>query len=154
MKPALKNTLIISGLLIGAVALFAFEKVQKLKQVFEKLLIEPTNIRNLKISLNNISFVTDILLTNPTEESFDVSGYIATLTRLNFFYNGKYLGTAKPTLTEIDVPAKNQLIVKDIPVIISTGAVLQNFNDLTNFDMNNLSVEAVVLIAGKEYYIN
>lgn len=154
MKPAVKNTIIFGGLLLGAIALFALEKVEKLKRVFEKLLIEPKNIREVKLSLQTISFVTDILLTNPSEESFDVSGYVATLSRLNFFYKGKYLGTAKPTLTEINVPANNKLELKNIPVVLSTSSLLQNVSEIYAFSVDNLTVEAVITIAGKDYYIN
>lgn len=153
MKPAVKNTLIVSGLLLGAVALFAYEKIERLKRVFENLIIRPKNFRELKVSLTNISFVVDLLITNPTNENFDVSGYVATLRRVNFFYNGNYVGTAKPQISEIDIPAKNQLQLNNIPVVLPAKAILQNIMEITAFDLNKLSVEAVVSIAGTEYYI-
>lgn len=153
MKPVVKKTIIIGSLIIGAVFAFSAQKYNDLKRVFEQLTMKPKNIRDLKVSLSNISFVTDLLFTNPTNEAFDVSGYIATLTRLNFFYNGKYVATAKPTITDVNIPAKNQLEINNIPVVIPAQSVLDNLQEIMSFDVNNLSVEAVIEVAGKEFYI-
>ena len=48
---------------------------------------------------SSISFLTDVLLVNRSNEALSVQGYFANLKRLNFFYSGKYIGTAKPVVT-------------------------------------------------------
>lgn len=153
MKPVVKKIVIGSALVIGALAFMSFRKIQKLKRIFEQLQIKPVGIKNFKATLTDIRFDTDILFVNPTNEVFDISGYVASLVRLNFFYSNNYIGTAKPTVTEITIPAQNQLLFKNIPVVLPTSAILQNLMTLTAFDINKLEVEAVISVAGKEYFI-
>lgn len=153
MKPTVKKIVIGSAILIGALAFIGWRKVEKLKRIFEQLQIKPTSVRSLKISLTDIRFDVDILFSNPTNEVFDISGYVASLVRLNFFYSNNYIGTAKPVVTEITIPAQNQLLFKNIPVVLPTSAILNNLMALTAFDVNKLEVEAVIQIAGKEYFI-
>lgn len=141
------------GVATVAGSVYAYNKVQKLIKVFEQITISPKNISNLKISLKQISFTTDLLFSNPTNENFDVSGYVATLVRLNFFYNGNYMATAKPIVNEITIPAQNQLLFKNIPIVLSTENLVYQLNDLINFDTNKLTVEAVVKVGNTEYYI-
>lgn len=153
MKPIIKKALIVSGVSLALLGVLAYNKVQKLKRVFESLKIEPKNIKNLKISLTSITFTTDILFVNPTNEDFLVSGYVASLKRLNFFYSGKYIATIKPVINEISIPANNQLLFKNLPVVLPTAEILGSIMELTAFDINKLTIEAFIDVAGSEYSI-
>lgn len=153
---ALKTrTKIIIGVvvLITLITFYGYRKAMKLKALFEKITISPSGFRNLKMSLTDIRLDVDVVFYNPTGDNFEVSGYIATLSRLNFFYNGKYLATAKPILSEISIPANNQLKISNIPVVLPTASVVAYAMDFLNFDLNKLTVEAVVEVAGTEIFI-
>lgn len=149
------STKIIIGVIvfIALISFYGYRKAVKLKALFEKITISATGFRNLKVSLNDIRLNVDVEMFNPTGDNFEVSGYIATLSRLNFFYNGKYLATAKPQLSEISIPANNQLKISNIPVVLPTASVLAYATDFLTFDFNKLSVEAVIEVAGTEIFI-
>ncbi|CAM4178681.1 MULTISPECIES: hypothetical protein [Flavobacterium] len=153
MKPILKKAILISGVSFAIVGVLAYNKVQKLKRVFEKLEIKPVSVRNLKVSFTAITFTTDILFVNPTSEEFSVSGYVASLKRLNFFYSGKYIATIRPVINEIEIPANNKLLFKNLPVELPSGEILGSIMELTSFDINKLSIEAFIDVAGSEYSI-
>lgn len=153
---ALKTkTKVIIGIvvLIALITFYGYRKAMKLKALFEKITISASGFRNLKMSLTDIRFDIDVIMFNPSGDNFEVSGYIATLNRLNFFYNGKYLATAKPLLSEISIPANNQLKISNIPVVLPTASVLAFTMDFLSFDINKLTVEAVIEVAGTEIYI-
>ena len=153
---ALKTkTKIIIGIVVILVLIsfYGYKKAMKLKALFEKITISPTGFRNLKMSLSDIRLNVDVSMFNPTGDNFEVSGYIATLNRLNFFYNGKYLATAKPVLSEISIPANNELKISNIPVVLPTSSVLAYAMEFLTFDINKLSVEAVIEVAGTEIFI-
>lgn len=153
---ALKTkTKIIIGIVVILVLIsfYGYKKAMKLKALFEKITISPTGFRNLKMSLSDIRLNVDVSMFNPTGDNFEVSGYIATLNRLNFFYNGKYLATAKPLLSEISIPANNELKISNVPVVLPTSSVLAYAMEFLTFDINKLSVEAVIEVAGTEIFI-
>lgn len=139
--------------LLALISFYGYKKAMKLKALFEKLEIKPTGFRELKTSLTDIRLKIDIVFINPATEDFEVSGYIAQLNRLNFFYKGVYLATAKASLSEISIPAKNELKISNIPVVLPTASVVANLVEFTIFDINKLSVEAVIEVAGTEFYI-
>lgn len=153
---ALKTkTKVIIGIvvLIALITFYGYRKAMKLRALFEKITISASGFRNLKMSLTDIRFDIDVIMFNPSGDNFEVSGYIATLKRLNFFYNGKYLATAKPVLSEISIPANNQLKISNIPVVLPTASVVAFTMDFLSFDINKLTVEAVIEVAGTEIYI-
>lgn len=153
---ALKTkTKIIIGIVVILVLIsfYGYKKAMKLKALFEKITISPTGFRNLKMSLSDIRLNVDVSMFNPTGDNFEVSGYIATLNRLNFFYNGKYLATAKPVLSEISIPANNELKISNVPVVLPTSSILAYAMEFLTFDINKLSVEAVIEVAGTEIFI-
>lgn len=153
MKPTTKKILIGAGIGLAIVSYLAYEKINKIKEIFAQIDIVPKAVRNLKISFSSISFLTDVLLVNRSNEALSVQGYFANLKRLNFFYSGKYIGTAKPVVSEIEIPVNNELLFKNIPVELPASTILTNIVELSSFDFNKLTVEAVIEVAGKEFYI-
>lgn len=141
------------GAFLLLVTYLGYAKAKKLQAIFDKILINVTGFRNLNASLTDIRFNVDIELTNPTGEDFSVNGYFVTLTRLNFFYKGKYLATAKPQIETVLVPANNKLKISNIPVVLPTASVVAYAMEFLTFDINNLSVEAVIEVAGSEILI-
>ncbi|WP_445714053.1 hypothetical protein [Flavobacterium sp.] len=149
------KTKIIIGVIviIALISFYGYRKAMKLKALFEKITISASGFRNLKMSLTDIRFDIDVTMFNPAEENFEISSYLATLKRLNFFYNGKYLATAKPMISDISIPANNQLKISNIPVVLPTASILAFTMDFLSFDINKLTVEAVIEVAGTEIFI-
>ena len=148
-----KNIILGSLIVLILIAIYGYNKALKLKAIFEKMQIMPIAIRNLKISLTDIRFITDVIMKNPTADDFDINGIFVKLKRMNFFYNNVYMATTKNEITDISIPAHNELRINNISVVLPTTTILQNIMTITNFDINKLSVEAVVEIAGREIYI-
>jgi hypothetical protein len=148
-----KKILIGSVLFLVLLSIYGYSKAKKLKAIFEQITLSPVGFRNLKVSLKDIRFNIDVEMKNPTSDNFDVSGYIASLKRLNFFYKGGYLATAKPELNSISIPANNKVRISNIPVIVPTDSVLKYAVEFLNFDINKLDIEAVVDVAGSEFFI-
>jgi hypothetical protein len=149
------STKIIIGVILFLVliSLYGYKKAKKLKAIFEQITINPTGFRNLKMSLTDIRLDVDVEMFNPTTDNFDVSGYIVTLNRLNFFYNGKYLATAKPLLSEVSIPANDRLKISNVPVVLPTSSIVAYAMEFLTFDFAKLSVEAVIEVAGTEIFI-
>jgi hypothetical protein len=141
------------GIAIAISVGIAYNKIQKLKKTFEKITIEPINLRNVKITQGNINFNVDVLFFNPTSENFSIKGYVVNLKSVKFFYKGQYIATANAVFSEISIPANNQLVVKNIPVSAPVLSVLQNVVSLIDFKVQDLKVVAVIEIAGKEFII-
>ena len=141
------------GLFLLLVSYLGYKKAKKLQAIFEKISITVKSFRNLKISLSDIRLNVDVEMFNPTGEDFDVSGYLVTLSRLSFFYKGKYLATARPELDTVLIPANNKLKIENIPVVLPTASVVAYAMEFLSFDINKLSVEAVINVAGTEVFI-
>ena len=142
--------------IVGIVAVssfYAYNKFLKLQAIFEKIDIKISSIRNIKLSLKEIRFTTDIKMINPTQEDFNINGYVATLKRFNVFYLSKYVATTKLSLTALEIPRQNELVIKNIEVIVPTSSIFKNIQDFLSFSQDNVSVEAVIEVAGREIYI-
>jgi hypothetical protein len=154
MTNKVKYILISLGIIAVGTSVIAANKIATLKNIFDKMTIVPVGISKLKINLTSISFLLDIKITNPTGDDFAISGFsVASLRKLNIFYKGNYLGSAAANITEISIPKQNELIIHDIPVEVATQAILQNIMTITNISINDITIEAVVSVAGNEYKI-
>lgn len=148
-----KKIAIIATTGIAVVGYYLYKRVQELKEIFLNLNITPVGLKNLKINTTQITFDTDLLIVNTTEKDLNINGYFAQLVRLNLFYDNKYIGTTKPVVSEIAIPSRNQLLFKNLPVIIPVTNIISAVLNFTNFNLDKLSVEAVFRVGGKEYYI-
>lgn len=149
----MKKILFISALVLGGLAYLGWRKVENLKEHFSKLKILPIGVSDFKATLKEIRFKVDVQIYNPEPESFDVSGIIATLKRLNVYWKGQFLATGSLNITSISIPAKDKLILHDIEVIVPLTNVMQVLTVLDTISVNDLQVEAVVEALGENYLI-
>lgn len=150
--------LIVGGLAVAGIIAFTANKVIVLKAVFDKMKIWPTNIKNFKISLTEISFSLDFNIQNPTNQNFSVTGAsIVRIKRVSAYRNGTFIGVAEVNLTEIDIPANSVVPLQNLPFKISVQSVLDNLATLSDFTvaslMTGLTIEAVVEVLGTDYVI-
>ena len=150
--------------IIGVVLVFVllgyygYSKAQKLIAIFQQMTMEPKNVGNFKVSLSSIDFTLDVMLTNPTVDSFDINSFgIASVKSIDIYYKKIYIATSSVNITSISVPAKDQLIIYDIPVSVPPKLFVTNpalvYELATNFDLNQVITHAVIEIAGVQINI-
>jgi len=150
--------LIVGGLAIAGILAFTANKVIVMKAVFDKMKIWPSNIRNFKISLTEISFSLDFMIQNPTNQNFSVTGgSLVKIKRVSAYRNGKFIGVAEVNLKEIDIPAESTVNLDNLPFKISIQNVLDNLATISDFTvaslMTGLTIQAAVEVLGVEYLI-
>lgn len=156
----LKNVAIIAGLFIAGSALLAINKVKGLASIFDHMTIKPNSFpKQVKTTLTSITFNIDIRISNPTKEPFAVSGYIATLKRIDVFYKDNFIGSADLLLDEISVPANGHTILRDVRIAVAPAVLLQNIMTLaqqltTSMNLNDLKFIGVIDVLGTEYIVN
>jgi hypothetical protein len=153
-----KNIILPLAAILAFVLLYGYTKAKKLIGVFDKITIEPDKISFPDLSWTRIKFNIDIMLTNPTQESFDVSGYgVAKLKKIHLFWKGTYIATSTVNLVEISIPSNNQLTIHDIPVEIPTKFILQNVKLIQSmfddFDVKYLTTTGILEVAGNDIEI-
>lgn len=138
---------------IGLLVYFGWQKIQKLKTVFEKINIELAGIRDLKITSQVIEFKANVKFINYTNEDFSVNGYFVKLKTLNFYYKGKFIGNANPNLVQVSVPKYNELVIENIPASVPLSSIFTNLTEIPTFNADNLTVKAIVSVANNDFLI-
>jgi len=149
-----KKLLVAGGLTLAAFTIYGFKKVESLKAVFDRMTIKPTRVSSIKVDLNKVSFNIDILIENPTNTGFALTGAsIASLKRIMVYRDGVSLGTVEVNMQSIDIAAYSSAAITNLPFTISTESVLYNLITASSFDMNKLKIIAIVGVLGAEYVI-
>jgi hypothetical protein len=149
-----KTIFITAGLVVVGMSLMAYQKVQTLIQIFDRMTIKPSGISGFVPGLVQIRFKLDFKITNPTNEAFSVTGAsIARLKKIVAYYNGQYMGMAELNLEAIEIPARSFTVLKEIPFTVSTQNLLSNLLTATDLDLNKLTLLAGIEVLGKEYII-
>jgi hypothetical protein len=152
--------IIISIIVVLALfAIYGYNKAKTLLAVFDKMTIEPAGISNIDLSFKRIKFNLDVLLTNPTIEDFSVSGFgIASVKSISVFYDGIFVATSLVNITDISIPAENQIVLHDIVVEVPKPLefVADNYPiissmiaDFNNFKISKITTTAVIEVAGQ-----
>lgn len=147
------KVLIGAGFFIGLLAYLGYNKFQRLKKVFEYINIELVGIKNLKISNKSIDFNVNVKFVNRSSEDFSINSSLVKLKTLNFYYKGKFVGTAHPNLVQISIPKYNELVVENIPATIPVSAIFSNLNEILSFNADYITIDAIVMVAGYEFII-
>ena len=153
-----KKVIIGVVLVFVLLGIYGYNKAQKLIAIFSNMTMEPKSVGNFKASTTSIDFTLDVLLKNPTVDSFDINSFgIASVRSIDIYYKNVYLATSIVNITSISVPAKDQLIIYDIPVSVPPKLFLTNpalvWELATNFDLNQVITHAVIEIAGVQISI-
>ena len=152
----LKKILLVSVGLITVGGIYAWQKIQKLKAIFDKIEMAPVDISNLHLDgkLEYVSFNCDVKMTNPTNDDFFVTGSVlADLKQILFYYKGKYIATSDVNMNELSIPAKSFVIIKKIYVQVNFDTAIDLLPEAMNFSMNNITCTAKVQALGSEFLI-
>ena len=161
MKPAVKNFLIIGGLLVTALAVAGAKKLKNLQYAFSMMTIsqhgwiDPSKVELIRPFKPDgiMRFKTNVILVNKSLEDFSLNGgYVASLTKLAFIYNGTTIGFANVYINTINVPAVGQTIIENIPVELPTANILNNIANIPDM-VNKFKIIGYVDVLGTEYII-
>lgn len=154
MKPIIKKTLLIAGGALIVSSILGFKKFEKVKAIFDQMDIVPDWVSKLNLSWDRVKFSLDIKLINNSNDDLFVTGSgVAELKQVIIFFKNNYLATVNVSLSEISIPSKNVLIVKNIPVEVSTGTALSNASSFLNVKVSDFTVIGVVEAFGTTYKI-
>lgn len=156
---SLKKIAIISGVL--AVTYFLLkDKAQKLTAHFSQVKIFPVGFKNLDGKWNDgkpfVTFNLDLNFINPTPQNFKADGVVITLKRLLFYdKNNVFLGQSDLNLSSLNIPAKANTIVRNVPITLDLQTTIVNaisiINNKSGFSAEDIKIEAIISILGFEY---
>lgn len=156
MNTNLKKVLYVAGGALVVSSIVGFQKVSKIKNIFDKMEITPDSFSKFSPDIPKalIRFNLNVKLSNKISDDLYVTGVsVATLKEIIIFYKGTYIATAKVNITEISIPGNTDLIIKNIPVEVAGVNVLQNVTSFLNFDFNLITVKGVIRVLNVDYLI-
>lgn len=155
MNPTTKKILLIAGGALVVSSIVGFQKVTKIKEIFDEMDIVPDIVKNFDINLKGrIRFDLDIKLINKSNEDLYVTGVgLVTLKQIILFYKDTYLATVDVNIGEIEIPAKSEFYLRKIPIEVDGVNVLQNIRSLIDFNINNLATTGIINAMGNDYEI-
>lgn len=148
-----KKILLGIGAIVALSLVYGYNKVQELQSIFDKMTIEPYKFKNVKVDFTKLTIVMDFLLINPSNLDFAVSGYVATLTKVKVYFKNVFIGIANINMDEVSVPAQGQIIIHDINIVLPIKNLVQNGENLLDFDEKYLTFVGVIEVAGNEFEI-
>lgn len=155
-----KKVLISLAVILLLLAIYGWVKGNKVIAAYEKMTIEPYSISEPKISQESLKFKIDVLLSNPSNEDFDVDGFgIIYLKDITVFYDGVFIANSKVNLTKISIPANDQLVIHDIevevpkPLLFFANNLALIYDMVQNFDESKITVNGVLNAAGQKITI-
>ena len=132
-----KTILLVSAAAIGSGIVFGKNKVNRYKEVLEKMEVNPKGVRNFKLQGSSLAFDIDVELVNPTGIPVDIPGNLITVKNLHFFTaTGKKLGTATPNVAQISLPANGSRLITNIPAVFDLRAIGASFTEAVQIALN------------------
>ncbi|MFY0481675.1 hypothetical protein ACI6PS_03645 [Flavobacterium sp. PLA-1-15] len=154
MNPTTKKILWIAGGALVVSSIVGFQKVTKIKEIFDEMDIDPDRIDKVNISFDRIKFNLDIRLRNNSMEDLFVTGAsIVTLKQIIIFHKNTYLATVNLNIGEIEIPRKSDFFLRNIPVTVDTVNTMQNIRELADFNLNNIAITGIINAMGNDYEI-
>jgi hypothetical protein len=155
----MKNTIIISSLVLASLFFLTKDKVSKMlvdyETAFKQLKLKLRDISNVDISNSNLSAGVVLNITNPTTFDLGVdSSNMVVLKKLLFYTeNGTYFGTATPEISTIAIPANQTIQTPRIPVLVPLNGNLITLGIELMTNSKNIQVQAEIEVLGKTYTV-
>ncbi|WP_374173887.1 hypothetical protein [Flavobacterium tructae] len=159
---SLKKIVIGAGI-VAVVGYFFLEyKVKKIMEQFEFVKIYPVAFKKIDAKWNDgkpfVTFNLDFKLVNPTSENFSAQILAVTLKRI-LLYDKKnmLLGSANINVSAVTIKANSSTIIANVPIQLDLQTTITNilsFVNTSNFNSNDIRMEAIVSILGTEHKIS
>lgn len=159
---SLKKIVIGVGIVAVAGYFFLEYKVKKIIEQFQFVKIYPVAFKKLDAKWNDgkpfVTFNLDFKLVNPTSENFSAQILAVTLKRI-LFYDKKnmLLGSANVNVSAVTIKANSSTTIPNVPVQLDLQTTITNilaFVTTSNFNSNDIRMEAIVSILGTEHKIS
>ncbi len=144
------------GTLIAGTAYILFQKkYNNWKYTITKLKALPTGFKKLKLDSSIIKFNIDVTIVNPTNEDFKPDGIIAVLQKINIKdVVGNTIASVNVNRSYIIIPAKSKIVLKDLLVEVPIIKNILNWKNIIAIkSLNDIKLESVITVLGKEYLI-
>ncbi|WP_282021168.1 hypothetical protein [Tenacibaculum aiptasiae] len=128
---------------IAGIGIYSLVKFQDVKDSVSKLYLKISGLNNINYSNSKIGFNLSFSIHNPTNQHIGINTYkLLKLHQIKFYSkrNKAYLGTATVNLSNVQIPGKKTLEIKDIP----TQFPIENL--LSNLDLFQGNIEEKLLI--------
>lgn len=116
---------------IVAVGIYSLVKFNKVKESVGELKLKINGLSNLDISIKQIRFNLSLKILNPTNEHIGINTYkLLKLHQIKFYNkrNKAYLGTANVNISDVQIPGKNAIEIKDIPTRLPVENLISNLD--------------------------
>ncbi|SHM71593.1 hypothetical protein [Flavobacterium chilense] len=159
---SLKKIVVGAGIVAVVGYYFLEYKVKKIMEQFEFVKIYPVAFKKLDAKWNDgkpfVTFNLDFKLVNPTSENFSAQILAVTLKRI-LFYDKKnmLLGSANINVSAVTIKANSSTIIANVPIQLDLQTTITNilsFVNTSNFNSNDIRMEAIVSILGTEHKIS
>ncbi|MCF2875436.1 MULTISPECIES: hypothetical protein [unclassified Tenacibaculum] len=128
---------------IAGIGIYSLVKYNKIKESAGKLQLKISGLSNLDVSIKQIRFNLSFKIINPTAQYIGINTYkLLKLHQIKFYNkrNNAYLGTANVNISNIQIPGKKAIEIKDIPTLLPVE------NLLSNLDLFQGNIEGKLLI--------
>ncbi|WP_272151392.1 hypothetical protein [Tenacibaculum aiptasiae] len=116
---------------IAAVGIYSLVKFNKVKESVGELKLKINGLSNLDISIKQIRFNLSLKILNPTNEHIGINTYkLLNLHQIKFYNkrNKAYLGTANVNISDVQIPGKSAIEIKDIPTRLPVENLISNLD--------------------------
>ena len=144
---------IILGSVVG-VGIYSLVKFKDVTESVEKLYLKISGLSNLNISINQIRFNLSFSIHNPTNAHVGINTYKLLKLHQIKFYNKKnnaYLGTATVNLSNVQIPGKQTLEIKDVPTQLPVENLLSNLELFQGNIEENLLIKLQFESLGQQF---
>ena len=151
-----KIAITVIGLGVFGIGYYSYRKYKAAKEIISKLKVIPKKIKEVKLSLEQISFLLDVELQNDSQ--YDLGMTASSLLRLQQIDistpNGKRMASIDTNNIQIQIPAYGSTLISNIEVVIPTANLLGEIPTIaTHIQQSALVYHLSINAFGKEFKI-
>jgi hypothetical protein len=146
----------ITAISLLLVSCYSIKKYKAALSIMEKLVVLPKDIKDVRVSLEKISFRFSLQLINHTEYDLGVTtGSVLSITKVKVFTpEGTVLANIDTDISSFELPANGIYIIENLQVELATVGLLTQLDTLLEYiSQNTLHYELTINAFGKEFKV-
>lgn len=151
----LKNIAIGIGAVVLAGTLFAKNKTSQVTNIVNNLKFKLSKINNINFGFNNITINLDLVMQNPTDQSFSINtGNAIQLHKVELYTDtGIKIAEAFKQVNDINLNAFGEMLITNVQVVIPTSNLGSTVLSLLRNSPSKIITQAHISVYGKNYMI-
>ncbi|OAB79755.1 hypothetical protein [Cochleicola gelatinilyticus] len=111
---------------------YVFGKASNAYSVYKNIKTRIIGVKNVAITGRVITLNVDVAVSNPTPNPFSLNaGGLVTISKVNIYSKNKiYIGSARPNVSSLEIPAYGTTILEAVPATIETTNMVQIITQL------------------------